>query len=234
MQSAEMKSESKGEEISDEEAFALAVYYFIKALELLAADASEQCKVMAGAFVAWEIRDNVCRGAYILSLPGARHLTQLERNGIASVVTASNELPVSLLAGAIAEDATRAMNDPQRVPLRAQAAELLEVLAPTAARSADFLGIAADNSRDLKARSTNIGFTATKSHFALARSGRFKSCPNRNHLFGSRKISAIRRAYAGTTELNAAMSPQLGRATAHSTPRVGVFRTLTYNPSSVR
>lgn len=141
-----MPSESKREEISDEESFALCVHYFIKALETLAADADEQCRRMAGGYVAWEVKDDVCRDAVnVLNLSGARGLAQVEKDGIAGMVAALNELPASLLAGSTAEDGKRAMNDPRWVPLRARAFELLKVLAPMAARSETFFKSQADN-----------------------------------------------------------------------------------------
>jgi hypothetical protein len=126
-------------EISDEEGFAHAFFYFIKALKILAADADTQCKRMGNHNVAWELKDDVSAGAYLLSLPGGA-LTQEEKDRIAALVAASNDLPPSLLVAATTEAANKkAMNDPSWAPLRASASELLKVLAVAAVQNEAFL-----------------------------------------------------------------------------------------------
>jgi hypothetical protein len=127
------------EDISEEEAFANAFFYFIKALRILAADADTQCKRMGNYNVAWELKDDVSAGAYLLSLPGGT-LTQEEKDGIAAMVAALNGLPASLLVAATTEATNKkAMEDPSWAPLRARASELLKVLAVTTARNEAFL-----------------------------------------------------------------------------------------------
>lgn len=127
------------EEISEEEGFANAFFYFIKALRILAADADTQCKRMGNYNVAWELKSDVSAGAYLLSLPGGA-LTQEEKDGIAAIVVALNGLPASLLVAATTEDTNKkAMDDPSWTPLRARASELLKVLAGATARNEAFL-----------------------------------------------------------------------------------------------
>jgi hypothetical protein len=132
-------SEPVSEKISVEEGFAHAFFYFIKALKILAADADTQCKRMGNYNVAWELKDDVSAGAYLLSLPGGM-LTQEEKDGIAAMLAALSGLPASLLVAATTEAANKkAMNDLSWAPLRARASELLKVLAVATARNEEFL-----------------------------------------------------------------------------------------------
>jgi hypothetical protein len=128
------------EELSEEEVFANAYYYFVEALNVLAADADTQCKRMGKYNVAWEIKDDVSRGAGLLRLPGARQLTNEEKDGIAGLMTELKELPASVLAAATTEAANKsAMNHPSWAPLRTRASQLLNLLADTTVRNEAFL-----------------------------------------------------------------------------------------------
>ncbi len=132
--------EPVSEKISEEEAFANAYHYFVEALKVLAADADTQCKRMSNYNVAWEIKDDVSRGVGLLRLPGAQRLTSEERDGITGLLTALKEIPASLLAAATTEAANKkVMSHPSWAPLRARAAELLNLLAPTTTRNEAFL-----------------------------------------------------------------------------------------------
>ena len=124
--------------ISEADDFANVFFYFIKALKVLAKDADAQCEYMGNYNVAWELKSDVSAGAYLLNLPG--ELTQREKDGIAAMVAALNELPVSLLAGATTETANKkAMNAPDWVPLRVRAAELLRLLSGAIRKNEAFL-----------------------------------------------------------------------------------------------
>jgi hypothetical protein len=139
LSSAKGLSEPVSEKISEEEAFANGFFYFVKALKTLAADADTQCKRMGNYNVAWELKDDVSAGGYLLNLPGAP-LTQEEKDGIVAMVAALNNLPASLLVAATTEAANKkAMSDPSWEPLRARASELLKVLAVATARTEAFL-----------------------------------------------------------------------------------------------
>jgi len=128
------------EKISEEEAFANAYHYFVEALKVLALDADTQCKRMRNYNVAWEIKDDVCRGVGILSLPGAQGLTSEEKYGINALLTALKELPASLLVAAATEAANKkAMSHPSWAPLRVRASELLSLLAATTTRNEVYL-----------------------------------------------------------------------------------------------
>lgn len=139
-------SDSGGEKLSEAEEFANAYFYFVKALKVLASDADAQCSSMSNYNVAWQLKDDVSRSSALLGLPGARELTQEERDGIAAMVAALNGLPASLLGAAPTEAANRkAMNHPSWGPLRARASTLLRLLAPTTMQVEAFLGLGADN-----------------------------------------------------------------------------------------
>lgn len=126
-------------EISEEDAFANGFFYFVKALKILAADADTQCKRIGNYNVAWELKDDVSAGAYLLNLPGAR-LTQEEKDGIVAMVAALKELPASLLVSATTEaENKKVMSHPSWAPLRVRASTLLSLLAATTARNELFL-----------------------------------------------------------------------------------------------
>jgi hypothetical protein len=129
------------EEISEEDAFANAYYYFVEALKMLAADADTQCKRKSiYNNVAWEIKDDVSRGVGLLRLPGAQRLTSEERDGIIGLLTALKDLPASLLTAATTEAANKEiMSHPSWAPLRVRASALLSLLAATTARNELFL-----------------------------------------------------------------------------------------------
>jgi hypothetical protein len=128
------------EEISEEEAFANGFFYFVEALKILAADADTQCKRMGNYNVAWELKDDVSRGAGLLTLPGAQQLTSEERDGITDLLTALKDLPTSLLTAATTEaESKKVMSHPSWAPLRVRASELLSLLAATTRRNEAFL-----------------------------------------------------------------------------------------------
>jgi hypothetical protein len=124
----ELMNEANSEKISEEEMFANAYYYFLEALKILACDADTQCKIMGNYNVAWELKDDVCRGFYLLDMPKGE-LSVEERNGISELISALSEIPDSVLASADSEVANRkAMNDPCWIPLRIKASNLIRVL----------------------------------------------------------------------------------------------------------
>jgi hypothetical protein len=127
-------------ELSEEEAFANSYFYFVDALTTLAADADAQCERMTNFNVAWEIKDDLSRGASLLRLPGAQDLTSEERRGIADLLTALNDIPEFLLVAATTKAANlKAMNHSSWTPLRQRASELLSLLAATTRRNEAFL-----------------------------------------------------------------------------------------------
>ncbi len=108
-------------------------------LAVLGADADTQCKRIGNYNVAWELKDDVSAGAYLLNLPGSP-LTQEEKDGIVAMVAALKELPASLLVSATTEaENKKVMSHPSWAPLRVRASALLSLLAATTARNELFL-----------------------------------------------------------------------------------------------
>jgi len=123
-------NEVNSEKISEEEEFANAYYYFLEALNVLSGDVDAQCKAMGNFNVAWELKDDVSRGSYLLNMLKEK-LSAEERNGIAELMRALSGIPDSVLITANTEDANRkAMNNPCWIPLRKEAKKLLQVLQP--------------------------------------------------------------------------------------------------------
>lgn len=121
-------SDSEDEKLSEKEAFANAYYYFVKALEVLAADAATQCDRMGNINVAWEIKNDVVRGASVINLPN-NGMAFEEKNEIAGTVAALNTLPSSLFAAtATRADNMVAMGHPAWIPIRVAASNLLRSL----------------------------------------------------------------------------------------------------------
>ncbi|WP_321863545.1 hypothetical protein [Burkholderia cenocepacia] len=125
--------------MSPEEEFANSYYYFAEALKILAADPDFQCDAMGNYNVAWELKYNVSAGLCMLTLP-SRELTEQQRDGIAQIVAALDEIPASVLGGGTtAAINKRAMHHPCWIPLRARAAELLTLLSDVTSRNEEFL-----------------------------------------------------------------------------------------------
>jgi len=132
-------SNSEGEKLSEKEAFANAYYYFVRALEVLAADAATQCDSMGNFNVAWEIKDDVVRGAGVINMPN-NGLSLEEKGAIAGIVAALNKLPSSVFVTATTRtDNMIAMKHPDWITIRNAASNLLRLLDRTTRRNQDFL-----------------------------------------------------------------------------------------------
>jgi hypothetical protein len=122
---------SAGRAIQEREEFENGYYYFVRALEVLAEDAPTQCQRMGNYNVAWELKDDVSGGAYLLNYSSSARLSAEQRRGISDLVAALEGVPsTELPAGPRAQDNLAAMNHPCWEPLRLQAAQLLKLLAP--------------------------------------------------------------------------------------------------------
>jgi hypothetical protein len=139
-----MASGSVGEPISEEEAFATLYYYFIMHVRGLAADGEKQ--LSSGYFdVPWEVKYNLTRDADLLQLPSASTLSQAEKDGIAALVGALDKIPDSVLVGGGRAAAKKALRHPCWQPLRVQASDLLQLLAPTTERINAYFGCSRDD-----------------------------------------------------------------------------------------
>lgn len=132
-------SDPEDKVLSDKDAFANAYYYFVQALEVLAADASTQCDRMGNFNVAWEIKDDVVRGASVMYMPN-NDLASVEKNEIANMVATLDNVPVSLLVATTTRAANMAaMKHPVWIPIRAAALKLLRLLDHTTRNNQAFL-----------------------------------------------------------------------------------------------
>ncbi|RDU94539.1 hypothetical protein [Trinickia dinghuensis] len=129
-----MTTEFDSYELSPDEQFANAYYHFIEALKILAEDADVQCDLMGNYNTAWEIKHDVSAGLLLLNLPN--RLAEQERDAIAAIVTALDQIPATVLEGdTTTAGSLRAMNHSCWVPLRAHAAELLNLLSSATSRN---------------------------------------------------------------------------------------------------
>jgi len=117
--------------LTDQERYETARHYFIKALRLMAADASTQCELMGNFNVAWELQhDIVDFGTALMSFAGK--LTEEQEQEIRAFITRANDIPPSVLAAASSAEANlKAMNNPCWFPLREGASRLLATIGPT-------------------------------------------------------------------------------------------------------
>jgi hypothetical protein len=120
MASQESEFPMANEPMSLEESFHNCFLYFMKALDVLASDAAEQCEAMGNFNVAWEIQHDVLDGGTSLINWPTDYLSQPEKDAIAQVTTPLKELP----DGALISDHMRAMNHPSWADLRIAAKRL--------------------------------------------------------------------------------------------------------------
>jgi len=124
---------------AQQETYATAYYYFFQALELLAQDAETQCKRLDYFNVAWEIADDISRGAELLtSIPGG-HLSPEQRQGIAELEEAVSALPKAVIFCVNTHEGhLAAMNHPAWTPLRARATALISELDSETKKNAEY------------------------------------------------------------------------------------------------
>ena len=112
---------------------------FVEALEVLASTANEQCQALGDFNVAWELKDEVQAGRYLV---GSGFLSAEQEAWILALVGALDAVPATTLpAGAGRAGNLAAMNHPSWVPLRVIAIEALTVLSSITAENARALGV---------------------------------------------------------------------------------------------
>ncbi len=116
--------------ISDEESFHNSYHYFIEAVKILTESAEKQCELMGNYNVAWELKDDVSAGLYLLG-NAASSLTEVQGLSIQQLIIELDNVPDSVLnVENTPESNLRAMKSPIWNPLRKQAARLLSTLMP--------------------------------------------------------------------------------------------------------
>ncbi len=109
-----------------EEARHNAYFYFIEAVATLAAEPTTQCERMGDHNVAWEIKDDVLAGRYLVEWD---LLIPQQREAILSLAKALDCLPADALDGGQGREVNlRAMRNVAWQPLRIQATKTLAIL----------------------------------------------------------------------------------------------------------
>jgi hypothetical protein len=122
---------SAGKRIRERGEFENCYYNFVEALQILVQDAPTQCKMMGNHNVAWELKDDLLRGAQAVNYPSSSRLTAEQKQGILDLASSLEGVPsTDLPAGPDPKDNLAAMNHPSWTPLRHRAAQLLLLLAP--------------------------------------------------------------------------------------------------------
>jgi len=130
-----------GDAMPSEDDYENAFYYFQKAMAILSADATTQCEAMDYFNVAWEIRDDLSRGAdAVLDLAGSR-LSEQQKEAILRLKARLASLPSTVVY--VENDKKEhlcAMNSPVWVPLRLDAKELIQLLGSETTRISSIFG----------------------------------------------------------------------------------------------
>ena len=114
--------------ITDEEAFHNEYRIFLNAVEVLAQPAKEQCNIMGGYNVAYELKDDVAAGIYLVK-NSASTFTENEKLVIQQLITELNKIPKEVVAFTdIEEESFKAMEHPCWEPLRKHAAIVIRSL----------------------------------------------------------------------------------------------------------
>jgi hypothetical protein len=126
---------------TDEEEFHSSYRIFINAVEMLAASAEEQCALMGNYNVAWELKEDVAAGRFLV---GRGYLSESAEVWIASLVSALESVNTLVLpAGPGSEANLRAMQHVRWEPLRFMAAQVLQQLSSFTAQNAAYLKLPA-------------------------------------------------------------------------------------------
>ena len=107
----------------DPDSFRNSYYYFIDAVRTLAADAETQCERMGDFNVAWELKDDVGAGKYLI---GRNFLGSRQEQAVRTLVDSLESIPPSVLFGGQGREINfSAMQDPCWIELRANASQFL-------------------------------------------------------------------------------------------------------------
>ena len=108
-------------EIISEDAYESQFLSFLEAVRILEQPAALQCERMGNYNVAWELKDDLGVGEYILNEP-ACSLTEGQALAVSQLIESLVKLPKSILVSATTpEENLRAMSHSAWVPLRRQA-----------------------------------------------------------------------------------------------------------------
>lgn len=124
---------------TDESEFHSGYCIFVQALEMLALPANAQCAAMGDYNVAWELKEDVQTGKYMV---GQGYLSPEQECWVLALAGALEAVPAQILpAGAGRETNLVAMQHPSWIPLRAIAALALQALEPLTNENARYLNV---------------------------------------------------------------------------------------------
>jgi hypothetical protein len=102
--------------------------FFVQALGMLASSAVEQCEAMGDYNVAWELKDDVQAGRFLI---GRGFLSAEQEAWILALTLALDAVPATTLPAGEGRHANlAAMHHPSWIPLRIMARHALEALSP--------------------------------------------------------------------------------------------------------
>lgn len=123
----------------DEDEFHNSFRIYLSAVEMLSAPAEAQCELMGNYNVAWELKDDVCAGKFLV---GRGYLTAEQEAWVQTLSEAMGAINAQVLpAGASKESNLLAMKHPCWEPMRYLAQEVIRQLAPFASVNAEYLGL---------------------------------------------------------------------------------------------
>jgi hypothetical protein len=113
---------------SKREQFEQAYWSFAHALKVASENARAQCNTMGFYNVAWEIRNDIKSGIYMLEVSNG-FLSDTQKNDIREFVAAANNLPEYIFGEAVSKNQNlEVMCNPCWNPIRTQARRLTKVL----------------------------------------------------------------------------------------------------------
>jgi hypothetical protein len=123
--------------VTDEEEFHSSYRIYLHALEMLAEQPENQCQLMGDYNVAWELKEDVAAGRYLVN---RGYLSASQEAWIVAMAAALEAVDTLVLpSGPGREVNLLAMQNPNWEPLRHLAAEVVRQLAPFTALNSTYL-----------------------------------------------------------------------------------------------
>lgn len=124
---------------ADESSFHSGYRVFVQAVEMLAMSPEEQCAAMGDYNVAWELKDDVRAGKYLV---GQGYLNPEQESWVLALVGALEAVPAQVLPSGSGRDINLlAMQHHCWTPLRSIAALALRALEPFTTENARYLNL---------------------------------------------------------------------------------------------
>jgi Asp-tRNA(Asn)/Glu-tRNA(Gln) amidotransferase A subunit family amidase len=123
--------------ITDEEEFHSSYRIYLQALEMLAETPENQCQLMGDYNVAWELKEDVAAGRYLVN---RGYLSAAQEAWVVAMAAALEAIDTLVLPAGPGRDVNLlAMQNPNWEPLRYLAAEVVRQLAPFTELNSSYL-----------------------------------------------------------------------------------------------